>query len=59
MATVLAAESGLEVVGSDMYPERYTEAATLYATTSPVDARDAGALLKVIEMTGTSVGASP
>ena len=54
MATVLAAESGLKVVGSDLYPERYTEAAALYATTSPVDARDAGALLKVIEMTGAA-----
>ena len=49
LATVLAAESGLKVVGSDLYPERYTEAAALYATTSPVDAGDPGALLKVIE----------
>ena len=31
LATVLAAESGLKVVGSDLYPERYTEAAALYA----------------------------
>ena len=54
LATVLAAESGLKVVGSDLYPERYTEAAALYATTSPVDARDAAALLKVIEMTGAA-----
>ena len=54
LATVLATESGLKVVGSDLYPERYTEAAALYATTSPVDARDAGALLKVIEMTGVA-----
>ena len=52
MATVLAAESGLKVVGTDLYPERYPEAAALYATTSPVDARDAAALLKVIELTG-------
>jgi hypothetical protein len=37
-----------------LYPERYTEAAALYATTSPVDARDAGALLKVIEETGAA-----
>ena len=41
LANVLATESGLKVVGSDLYPERYTEAAALYATTSPVDARDA------------------
>jgi hypothetical protein len=54
LATVLAAESGLKVVGSDLYPERYTEAAALYATTSPVDARDAAALLKVIEMTSAA-----
>jgi hypothetical protein len=54
LATVLAAESGLEVVGSDLYPERYTEAAALYATTAPVDARDAAALLRVIEMTGAA-----
>jgi hypothetical protein len=54
LATVLAAESGLKVVGSDLYPERYTEAIALYATTSPVDARDATALLKVIEMTGAA-----
>ncbi len=54
MATVLAAESGLKVVGSDLYPEAYTEAAALYATTSPVDARDAGALLRVIELTGAA-----
>jgi hypothetical protein len=54
LANVLATESGLKVVGSDLYPERYTEAAALYATTSPVDARDPGALLKVIEMTGVA-----
>ena len=54
LATVLPAESALRVVGSDLYPERYTEAAALYATTSPVDARDPGALLKVIEMTGAA-----
>ena len=54
LATVLATESGLKVVGSDLYPRAYTEAAALYATTTPVDARDAGALLKVIEMTGAA-----
>jgi hypothetical protein len=54
LANVLATESGLKVVGTDLYPERYTEAAALYATTSPVDARDAGALLKVIEETGAA-----
>ena len=52
MATILAAESGLNVIGTDLYPELYTEAAALYATTSPVDARDADALLKVIKTTG-------
>ena len=51
MATILAAESGLNVIGTDLYPELYTEAAALYATTSPVDARDADALLKVIKTT--------
>src|SRR6188768_1872768 len=54
LATVLAAESGLKVVGSDLYPDRYAEAAALYATTAPVDARDAAALLKVIEETGVA-----
>ncbi len=54
LATVLAAESALKVVGSDLYPDRYAEAAALYATTAPVDARDPGALLKVIEMTGAA-----
>ena len=54
LANVLTTESGLKVVGSDLYPERYTEAAALYATTSPVDARDPGSLLKVIEMTGVA-----
>jgi hypothetical protein len=54
LANVLTTESGLKVVGSDLYPDRYAEAAALYATTAPVDARDAGALLKVIEMTGVA-----
>ena len=54
LATVLAAESGLKVFGSDLYPERYTDAAELYATTSPVDARNAAALLKLIEVTGVA-----
>ena len=54
LATVLAAESGLKVIGSDLYPERYTDAAELYATTSPVDARNAAALLKLIEVTGAA-----
>jgi hypothetical protein len=54
MAAVLTTELGLKVVGTDLYPELYAEAAALYATTSPVDARDAGALLKVVKMAGVA-----